>query len=77
MSIYFESTKLYFKFRRQKECPQHLMLPEYKDKIISLPRSCSGGYTSLAGNTLAHSPVLRVQLQPPSKAIHSSILTPT
>lgn len=53
------------------------MLHEYKDKTISLPDSCSGGTSLVVGDTLRQSPVLIFQLQPPSKGMHSSILTPT
>jgi len=53
------------------------MLHEYKDKTISLPDSRSGGNSLVVGDTLRQSPVLTFQLQPPSKGMHSSILTPT
>ena len=68
---------LNFKFRRYKECSNSLMLHEYKDKTISLPDSRSGGNSSVVRDTLRQSPVLTFQLQPPSKGMHSSILTPT
>jgi hypothetical protein len=53
------------------------MLHEYKDKTISLPDSRSGGNSLFVSDTLRQSPLLTVQLQPPSKRIHSSIVTPT
>jgi len=53
------------------------MLHEYKDKTISLPGSRSGGNSLVVRVTLRQSPVLAFQLQPPSKGMHSSILTPT
>jgi hypothetical protein len=51
------------------------MLHEYKDKIVSVPDSRSGRKSFVASDTLCQSPVF--QLQPPSKGMHSSILTPT
>jgi len=54
-----------------------LMLHEYRDKTICLPESRSVGNSLVVSGTLRQSPVLAFQLQPPSKAMHSSILTPT
>jgi len=53
------------------------MLYEYKDKTVSVPDSFSGGNSLVVNDTLRQSPILAFQLQPPSKGVHSSILTPT
>jgi len=53
-----------------------LMLLEVYTVKLSFSDSRSGGNSLVVSDTLRQSPVLTFQLQPPSKGMHSSILTP-